>query len=166
MMKIDREFLGLHLEYTRWASERSIEAARALTEEELQRDLENSYGGVLGTLLHVFQGDRIWLSRLRGAPRFTLGDPEEQWTLDTLSQAWQQVANGYREWLAGVEDLESILHYKNLAGQSHALPLWQVILHVVNHATYHRGQVTTMLRQLGYSPIGTDLHVFYLARQT
>jgi uncharacterized damage-inducible protein DinB len=166
MTKIDSEFLALQLDYSRWASERSVEAARSLTTEELERDLGGSFTGVLGTLLHIFQADRIWLSRLRGSPRLTLGDACEIWTLDTLARAWQLTADGYREWVSGVSDPQAIFSYTNLAGQSLELPLWQVILHVVNHATYHRGQITIMLRQLGYSPISTDLHVFYLSRQT
>jgi hypothetical protein len=52
-------------------------------------------------------------------------------------------------------------HAKGMTG---ALPYWQVILHVVNHASYHRGQITTMLRQLGKSPVSTDLHTYYLSR--
>jgi uncharacterized damage-inducible protein DinB len=165
MTKIDAAFLGLQLDYSRWASERSLEAARPLTEEELARDVGTSYGGVLGTLAHVFQADRIWLSRLQGAPRFALADPDETWTLDALAEAWTRTADGWREWVSGVSDFEKVLDYKNLAGQSHSLPLWQVVLHVVNHGTYHRGQVTTMLRQLGYAPVSTDLHLFYLSRR-
>ena len=113
MMKIDGEFLGLQLEYSRW------------------------------------------LSRLKGSPRFALADKDETWTIDTLSDAWAQTSEGWREWVSGVSDFEQVLEYKNLAGQSHSLPLWQAVLHVVNHATYHRGQITTMVRQLGYTPICT-----------
>ena len=74
MTKIDKEFLALQLDYSRWASERTLHAARPLSQEELARDLGDSYKGVLGTLSHIFQADRIWLSRLRGAPRLTLSD--------------------------------------------------------------------------------------------
>jgi uncharacterized damage-inducible protein DinB len=165
MTKIDAEFLALQLEYSRWASERSVQAARALSEEELAKDLGNSQGGVLSTLAHIYQADRIWLSRLKGTPRFTLSDTAESWTLDSLAGAWAKTADEFREWLPGAGDLRAVLQYTNLAGQEHRLPVWQVILHVVNHGTYHRGQITTMLRQLGYTPIATDLHVFYLTHQ-
>jgi uncharacterized damage-inducible protein DinB len=164
MMKIDSEFLSLQVEYSRWASERSIAAARPLSEEELMRDLGTSYGGVLGTLAHVYQADRIWLSRVQGSPRFTLADKDETWTLNTLADAWAETADGWREWVSGVSDFERVLEYKNVAGQSHSLPMWQAVLHVVNHATYHRGQITTMVRQLGYTPVSSDLHLFYFSR--
>ena len=165
MMKIDGDFLALQLQYSRWASERSLEAARPLDEEELTRDLHNSHGGVLGTLVHIYQADRIWLSRLQATPRTTLAEPGETWSLDRLAEAWTDVHSRYQEWARGT-DSQATLHYKNLAGVDHSLPVWQVIFHLVNHASYHRGQITTMLRQLGYSPVATDLHVFYLEQRT
>ena len=161
MMKIDREFLALQLRYSQWASERSLDAASPLNEEELNRDLNNSHGGVLGTLVHVYQGDRIWLSRLTGNPRSTLADAGESWTMEALRKAWMENHARFQEWIK-TADPEQILHYKNLAGVPGSLPIWKVILHVVNHASYHRGQITTMLRQLGQSPVSTDLHTFYL----
>lgn len=164
MTKIDADFLGLQLEYSRWASERSVQAARALGEDDLARDMRNSQGSVLATLVHIYQADRVWLSRLKGSPRFTLGDPDETWTLDKLAEAWTRTADEFRQWLSDAGDLDARLRYRNLAGQEQELPVWQVILHLVNHASYHRGQITTMLRQLGYTPISTDLHVFYLSR--
>jgi uncharacterized damage-inducible protein DinB len=164
-MKIDREFVCLQLDYSRWASERSLDAARVLTADELARDLGNSYGGVAGTLEHIFQADRVWLSRVEGSPRLTLCDPGETWTLESLAAEWADVASRWRAWAETTDDFEANLQYKNLAGQDHGLPLWQLVLHLVNHATYHRGQITTMLRQLGHKPVATDLHVFYLSRR-
>ena len=51
--------------------------------------------------------------------------------------------------------------YKTLAGKPFNTPLWQIVLHVVNHGSYHRGQVTNMLRQLGVKPVNLDLVRFY-----
>ena len=134
--------------------------------EELSRDLGNSQGGVLGTLVHIYQADRIWLSRLKGTPRFTLGGYGR--ILDARLAGRRMGTNMRTSFSSGYQPpatCRRYLTYKNLAGQEHRLPIWQVVLHVVNHATYHRGQITTMLRQLGYTPIATDLHVFYLMRQ-
>jgi uncharacterized damage-inducible protein DinB len=160
-MKIDSDLLKLQLNFTHWASDRLLEAARPLEEDELRRDLGNSFGGVLGTLVHIFQADRIWLSRVKGPPRMTLGDVDEYWTLDTLKNAWAGVHAGWIEWATTVENVERILDYVNLAGQVNRLVVWETVFHVVNHGTYHRGQITTMLRQLGYTPVSTDLHSYY-----
>jgi len=165
-MKIDSALLKTQLDYTWWASDRLLDAARSLTEEELDRDLGNSFRSVLGTLVHIFQGDRIWLSRLAGSPRVTLADPDETWTLDSLQSAWVELHLAWIDWAGSVEDVEKILNYLNLAGKPMAMPIWQVVFHVVNHGTYHRGQITTMLRQLGSTPVGTDLHSYYMSLQT
>ena len=162
-MKIDSALLKTQLDYSYWASDRLLDAARPLAEEELARDLGNSFGGVLGTLVHIFEADRLWLSRVAGSPRFTLADAEERWTIDSLQSAWVDVHLGWIDWAGSVDEVEEPLYYVNLAGKAYQLPLWQVVFHVVNHGTYHRGQITTMLRQLGFSPVSTDLHNYYLS---
>ena len=160
-MKIDSALLKTQLDYTYWASDRLLDAARPLSEDELTRDLGNSFGGVMGTLVHIFQADRIWLSRVSGAPRYALGEPDETWTIDSLQSAWVDVHLGWIDWVGGVSDVSQVLDYVNLAGKANQLTLWQVVFHVVNHGTYHRGQITTMLRQLNYTPVSTDLHSYY-----
>jgi uncharacterized damage-inducible protein DinB len=67
-----------------------------------------------------------------------------------------------RTFLEAVTDerLRTVVSYLNLQGQRWEYPLWRQMLHVVNHSTYHRGQLTTMLRQLGAQPAPTDLLVF------
>ena len=163
MMTIDSHFLQGHVAYSRWATFKLIDAARSLSEEQLRRDLGNSFGGVLATLTHIYAADRIWLSRLRGTPRFTLLDDGEEFTLDQLAAAWPQVNDGLAAYLDTAQ-VGGDLHWTNLQGKKAHLPVWQVLLHVVNHATYHRGQITTMIRQLGGAAVSTDLIYYYVER--
>lgn len=158
-MHLDNNFLRMHLDYSAWATRRVLDSLRTLPQEELQRDCGNSHGGILETLLHIFYADRIWLSRTTNNPRPTLFDPGETWTLDALSEAWPRLHEQWREWAAGVADARAALRYRNLAGEPHSVEIWEMVFHVVNHATYHRGQITTMLRQCGQKPISTDFHV-------
>ena len=161
MTTIDANFLSGHMAYSRWATLKLIDAARALSEEQLGRDLGNSFGGVLTTFTHIFAADRIWLSRLTGNPRFTLLDEGERFTLDELGREWPVIYDGFSAFLS-TANVAEILHWTNLQGRKANLPIWQVLLHVVNHATYHRGQVTTMIRQLGAAAVSTDLIYYYL----
>ncbi len=165
-MQLDAKFLVQHLQYSQWASERSIEAVRPLTIEEQNRYLYTSYHGVLGTLVHIYQADRIWLSRLDGSPRLTLADFNETLTLEPLAEAWAKIHAGLQSWAGALteEAVIGTLKYVNIQGHAYELPVWQVILHVVNHASYHRGQITTMLRQLNHKPIVTDLAAYYNRR--
>ena len=162
-MRIDTDFLRMHLQYTFWASGRVLDSLRSLPAGELERDCGNSHGGIFQTLLHIFYADRIWLSRTTTVPRATLFDPDETWTPDTLASAWASVAGEWLEWASGIDDAHAVLHYRNLSGQANAVELWEMVMHVVNHATYHRGQVTTMLRQCGREPVPTDFHLYRLS---
>ncbi len=162
-MEIDAKFLVDHLAYSKWASDRSMESVRPLSVEEQTRYMYTSHHGVLETLVHIYQADRIWLSRLVGKPRFTLADPGETFTLDSLAEAWNKTHTDCQTWTAALleDDVTATLKYVNIQGHPYELPIWQVILHMVNHATYHRGQITTMLRQLNHNPVVTDLAAYY-----
>jgi uncharacterized damage-inducible protein DinB len=159
-MKID---LADHVAYSRWASMRLIDACRDVPDEQLRRDVRCSFGSVLDTLEHIFWGDRLWLSRLRGAARTTLNEPGERYSVAELATAWREVLDDFQRF-AVTADPEALCRHRNLSGAYFEIPNGQIILHVVNHATYHRGQVATMLRQLGHTPQSTDLIVYYRER--
>jgi uncharacterized damage-inducible protein DinB len=149
-MELDAAFLTSHLEYTFWASKRSLDSVRGVPND----------GGAFETLLHIFRADRLWLSRTTATPRTALADDHEAWTFDTLAPAWEHVANGWREWAEGISDARSRLEYRNLAGEPQSVELWEMVFHVVNHGTYHRGQVATRLRQASRTPVATDFHIY------
>lgn len=152
--------LQTHLQFTGWASQRLLDAAATLSAEELTRDLKTAHGPVLSTLAHIYQADRIWLSRVQGEPRMTLTDPGEEHTLDVLRRDWPVLLE---RWVSALQDQDAdrMVTFRNLKGVWFEHRLWQVVLHVVNHATYHRGQVAAMFRQLGKVPPGTDLINYY-----
>ena len=164
-MKIDAEFLTGHLRFTRWASDRMLQAARALTKEELHRYLYSSYPSVHATLLHIFRSDRIWLSRVTAKPISPTEPGEESLTLDALEQKWHAVHDQFIAWASALsqQQIDGDLDYVNMKGEAHTLAIWQIVLHVVNHGSYHRGQLTTMLRQLAHVPPNTDLSTYYLS---
>jgi uncharacterized damage-inducible protein DinB len=157
-----QEILELYA-FHRWANQRILAAASALSPEELTRDLRSSFPSVLATLGHLLGADWIWLQRWKG------GSPTsgpESWDLSTaeaLVGRWAEVEQEQAAFLRGLAeaDLHRVLRYRMLSGVAQESPLWQTLRHVVNHATYHRGQVVTLLRQLGASAPGTDLIAFY-----
>lgn len=165
-MRIDSRFLVEHFDYSRWATEKVLDAVAPLTTEELNRPLHNSFESVMATLVHIFGADRIWLSRFQNQPRLKLTDAGETFTLPELKNAWAAVHDRFAQWAAGMpqDKIDGLLAYRNLQGKRIELPQWQACLHVVNHATYHRGQVTTMLRQLGHSSVSTDLIFYYIEK--
>lgn len=155
--------LVTHLQFSAWASKRMLDAAAQLSPQEVTRDLKTSHASVLNTLAHIYQADRIWFSRLEGVPRMTLTDPGEEHTLAVLQRDWPPLHARFVAWASSLEDadMDRVVVYKNTKGQAFEQRVSQAILHLVNHASYHRGQVTTLLRQLGRVPPGTDLIAYY-----
>lgn len=153
-------------EYNRWANGRTLEAAEKLDPEAFVRDLKNSFISVRDTLAHTLGAEWIWLRRWQGeSPTKPLAAAEFP-TVSHLRERFSAVDRERGVFLGGLTEarLAQPLAYKDLAGNSCRLPLIAVLQHVVNHGTYHRGQITTMLRQLGATPIATDMSRFYLER--
>ncbi len=152
--------LRLHLRYSRWASQRLLEAAAKLEEEPLVRELGVSHRSVLETLSHIYHADTAWFSRVADPGLNFSPDPV---ALEVLQTKWNDIQDRWEQWAGSLTDadLTRIVAYKSLKGDPFETPLWQIILHVVNHATLHRGQVMAMLRQLGVQPPPTDLIFYY-----
>ncbi|HVO97663.1 MAG TPA: DinB family protein [Bryobacteraceae bacterium] len=151
-----------HIAYSAWASRRLLDAALAVDEEQHRRDVGVSHKSLMGTLEHIFFGDRIWCARAVdpgiAGPSFAEFSPGQ-----TLASEWPKVQKRWADWAASVTeaDLQRVVDYKDIRGAARCEPMWQIVLHVVNHATLHRGQVMAMLRQLGVAPPQTDLIFYY-----
>lgn len=153
------------MRYAQWAAGRVLTAAEGLTAAELAHDFQTSEKNVAGTLAHVFAADRVWWHRVRAAPLEKFIDPEKDFRLETLRAEWPSLLRQWEEFLAAQDEaaLAGKIEYKDLKGNSHTTPLWQIVLHVVNHGTHHRGQVSGMIRALGHVPPPLDLIAFYRA---
>ena len=147
----------LHLRYSTWASRKLLEAARQLNPKDLTRAVGVSHGSILGTLGHIQLADWIWYTRV------VESIPRPETTLEGVEKAWPEIHRRWEAWADALTDadLARVLDYKALDGSAYQSPLWQIVLHVVNHATLHRGQVMAMIRQLGIAPPGTDLIYYY-----
>jgi len=160
------EQLKQHFHYAAWASARLVEGAAALSAEELNRDFKTADRSVLDTLVHVFAADRIWLARVRGTPT-SFVNPEDR-HLSVLQNDWPGVYQGWQELLGAENDssVGRIVPYQDLKGNPYQTPLWQIVMHVVNHGTHHRGQVSGFLRSMGHVPAPLDLIFYYRQSQS
>jgi len=153
--------LLLHLDYSLWATSKLLDAASRLSSAELTRDLQVSHSSVLTTLQHIYYADRTWLARLEGR-QIDFADPAPGPTLEQLKEHWPPVLAGLKAYVEAEADLDRQLTSRRLNGDTFTIARWKILLHLVNHATLHRGQVMAMLRQLGHVPPATDLFYFYL----
>jgi len=160
---MDVERIRALYEFNRWANAEVLDAVSALRPEQWTRDLKNSFPSVRNTLVHILWAEWIWLRRWKGVSPKSVFDPTEFATVDLLRTKWLEVEREQADFVTGLneESLRAVIDYVNTRGESFAYTLWQMLQHVVNHSTYHRGQITMMLRQLGATPVATDLLVFY-----
>jgi uncharacterized damage-inducible protein DinB len=164
---VTRDDLQILLEYHYWARDRVLDAAEALSPEQFTKDLGGSFKSVRDTLAHTYVAEWAWYSRWMGnSPKAAL--PAEMFpNVGTLRRAWSEHEGKVRAFVDGLGEagVNRVIEYKLLSGQPGKSAIWQMVQHVVNHATYHRGQVTTMLRQLGAKPARSmDLDDFYRER--
>jgi len=148
------------LDYTAWATSRILAALNPLTPEECSRDLHSSHGGINGTLAHLYGADVIWTARLCSRPAITFPDLPELPALGVLEVQWAALQTERCAFVSGM-NAEQTVAYANLRGESQSSTVGETVRHVVNHGAYHRGQLVTMLRQLGYAALNTDLIAFY-----
>jgi uncharacterized damage-inducible protein DinB len=153
-------------DYNTWANHRAIDAAAALTAEQFTKPLGSSFASVRDTLAHIHGAEWIWLGRFQGRSPASLPDVTQFANLASLRERWLEHEARLLGFVRGVTqaDLDRVMEYKTLKFGVYRNPLWQSMQHLVNHGTYHRGQVTTLLRQLGALPILTDLMHFYRER--
>lgn len=155
-------------DYNTWANHRSLQAAGALSQEQFTKPLASSFSSVRDTLVHICGAEWVWHERFEGRSPSAIPDFSALQSVDTLSEHWTPQESKLLAFVRRITqaDLDAVMEYKTINFGVYKNPLWQSMQHLVNHGTYHRGQVTTMLRQLDAKPILTDLMHFYRERAT
>jgi uncharacterized damage-inducible protein DinB len=153
--------------FNAWANKRILDVAEALSAEQFTKPLGSSFSSVRDTLVHVWAVEWVWLERLHGRSPSGFPDAKDFADLATLRPRWAEVERNWLEYVSRLDqaELEEEVDYKTLSFGPSRDPRWQIMQHVVNHGSYHRGQVTTLLRQLGAKGVGTDLITFYRERK-
>ena len=152
------------LEYQTWATTKTIDSSAKLSEVQLHRDLGSSFKSVFETLVHLYGADRAWLGRIEGLSpaRPNLSDYQN---LEILQTAWEVVLEGWKTTVGKFENPKQVIEYKAYNGDPFSSTLEEIVKHVVNHGTYHRGQVAAMQRMLGAEAVSTDLIGYYRTRK-
>jgi uncharacterized damage-inducible protein DinB len=151
------------LKYTLWADRKVLAAVRQIEPEHLIRDAGASFGSLLGTFAHILGAEQVWLSRFVGNPLTPLPSVSDYPDLAALEAGFEELWPQMEFFLASLDDaqLQGPLRWTNSRGETHNRVLWQAVVHMVNHSTYHRGQIVMLLRQMGYEPPSSDLIYFF-----
>ena len=156
------EFLEL-FDYNAWANRIIFDAVAQLPDEQYFRDLKSSYGGIHGTLAHIVWAEQLWLHRWVGKPNPAVPQGTDLRSLAAVRGRWDDVEAERRMFLSVITaarlDEERVV--KPSSGGEYVHTFRQMFRHFINHSSYHRGQIVTLLRQLGAKPPSTDLILFY-----
>jgi len=150
-------------DYNFWARDQQLSVCESLSAEQLARPLGASFGSLFDTLKHLLGAEWVWMERFNGRSVRAVPWYGECQSLASLRERWNLVEADLRSFLQPLtpEALAAPLTYVNFQGVTWTYPLWQALLHLANHGTYHRGQVTMALRQLGATPPAIDFLVYY-----
>jgi uncharacterized damage-inducible protein DinB len=144
--------------YTRWADRTLLAPVAELTPAQYTLELGGSFPSLQTTIAHLAGAAKLWSLRIAGEPTTGLPTvaeiPDVPTALARLGEAYAVFERIAPEWEA---TRDGLFTYRNLAGAETTKVKWQIFRHIVNHGTYHRGQVANMLRQLGVKPPATDL---------
>ena len=153
-------------EYNRWANNRVLDSCAALSAEEFTRELRSSFSSVRDTLVHIMGVEWLWLERWNGRMPTGFLASKDLPDLHSIRQRWAEIGGRVLSFATSIkaEDLTLVHSIRTTKGEPYTHPLWEMMQHLVNHGTYHRGQVTTMLRQLNAKPLATDLIFFHRQR--
>ena len=159
---LDKDGLARLIDYTIWANHRVMRACATIPPDDFRREMGASHGSLRGTLAHTMWSEWIWLERWKGVS--PPGPPDESELADVIAlrDRWTVIEDHRRAWLDALPPSgpTALISYKTMAGVAYTQPLWQLVQHVANHSTYHRGQVTNLLRQVGGRTVQTDMMLF------
>ena len=164
---MDIQDLRTLLDYHYWARDRILTALEQVTPGEFLRPLGSSFTSVQDTLGHVYSAEWAWHQRWIGQspkaqlPGSTFPD------VATVRSMWEKTEKDVRGFLEslGPDGIHKVFEYRTLAGDAATSVFWHMLQHMVNHGSYHRGQLVTLIRQLGHkAPESMDLIRFYRTR--
>ncbi len=161
---MDKQYFKEIVDYNLWANKKMATWLNQISEAQWTQELVSSFSTIKETVLHNAGAESLWRDRL-------IGTKEQNWIPDTFKgskqeaiELWLECSKKFKEYLyqTTMNELKQDLIYKRMNGETYVMTKYKVIIHVSNHATYHRGQLVTMLRQVGFIDVSTtDISTYY-----
>lgn len=166
-MTVTKEHLQAMFDFVRWGDQQMLAASRSVPDEAYYKEQQISIGSIHKLLVHCMAAEWIWLSRWRGDSPTRLENHEDYPSRDVLMQRWPLVHSAMTDFL-GTQSPKSLardIQYRNTRGELFALPLADLMLHVIDHATYHRGQLNTMIKRAGGQTVNISYHAYSMQKR-
>ena len=150
-----KELLKLYASYNGWASQQLFNVILALPEEKQLEEVPSSFGTLFKTVVHMWDAESAWWQRMKMQERVIVPGESFKGTIQELISNVLQQSKQWEEWVSNASEmmLEHVFQYQNIKGEQIKMPIYQMVHHVFNHGTYHRGHLVNMLRQLGVEKI-------------
>ena len=146
-----KELLQQLAAYNYWATQQILQVITALPEEKVNMQMSSSFNTMQKTLLHIWDAESIWWQRVKLNERISIPSESFNGTVKELGEKLLMQQRNWKEWVENstISALEHVVQYYNSKKEHFKQPAWQIVMQVMNHGTYHRGQLINMLRQAG-----------------
>jgi uncharacterized damage-inducible protein DinB len=150
-----KEILTQLSAYNIWANQLLLDVINRLPEEKQKQEVPSSFRSLYTTLLHMYDAECIWWQRMKLQERINIPSETFNGDLKELGNGLLHQNRQWQEWITNSNEhqLQHVFHYQNTKKEQFKQPVYQMLIHVFNHGTYHRGQLVNILRQLGVEKI-------------
>lgn len=162
-----KEIIVQYAAYNAWANNLLLNAVLELTQEQQHVEIKSSFSSVHKTFLHLLDAESIWWQRMKLQERIEVPSQNDTGDMRSLGVQLQQQDKQWQAWVTATNEL-ALQHefiYFNSKKERFKQPVYQMLLHLFNHGTYHRGQIVTMLRQLGIKKIPSTDFIVWCRKQ-
>jgi uncharacterized damage-inducible protein DinB len=163
---MDLETIKQLFDYNAWANQRTVAGCESIADEKFLQQVGGSFGSLRSTLAHIMDVEWLYHERWQGCAPASFPKAENYSNLADINTRWKSIDADMNRYVCALtaNDITRVIEFRNTKGISFRHPLWETMQHLVNHSTYHRGQVTTLLRQLGGVAQYSDMIYFFRER--
>ena len=162
-----KEILNQLSAYSIWANQLLLDVINLLPEEKQKQEVTSSFSSLYKTVLHMWSAESVWWQRMKLLERLYI--PAESFSGDMKELSNQLISQNrqWNEWITNANEhqLQHVFQYYNFKKEQFKQPIYQMLLHVFNHGTYHRGQLVNMLRQLGVEKVPAADYIVWSRRK-
>lgn len=158
-----KELLKQYATYNTWASQQLLQLILSLPDTQQKQELPSSFSSLFSTVLHMWDAESIWWQRMKLHERIVRPSEHFNGNMKDVCDGLLGQSKQWEEWVGNASEMliEHVFQYQTFDKTQFKQPTWQMLLHVFNHGTYHRGQLVNMLRQLGVTKVpATDFIIW------
>lgn len=158
-----KQYFNNLAKYNVWANNLVFEWLSSIDDDQWNQHIESSFSSIKETCIHVLSAEHIWHQRLIKVEVPVWLADDVKGSRDEVLIAWRKASASLLSYVGTLNDdeLSAPLYYKRINGEAYTQPVQEILIHVFNHSTYHRGQLVTMLRQVGFTEVTSTDYLLY-----